>query len=433
MQNSMKLRSVHVENFRAIESVTVPLDPALTVLHGDNAHGKTSLLAAIAVGLGVIPTALASTGGITFRKTDRRSGTRDALVRLETVDGLTWQRYESRSGYLIRSDPGSPPGTRTIIRWLRNLAETVERDARTTIPVFAFYDTNRAVFDLPERKRGFQKSSERFAAYVGALPPKTSFRSLLQWFYEHENNELRIQRQEVNFEARLPALDAVRNAIIGMMPNVSNPHIESPVRFVVQWNDPDGRSENLSLYQLSGGYRIVLALAADLALRMALANPHLSAPLQSEAMVLIDEVELHLHPEWQQRILADLHRTFPDTQFIVSTHSPQVLSSVELEHILHLRATANGIVAEQETGPTFGARAGDVLGTAMGVGQRVPNAFSEQLKAYQTLVSRGHGETAEASALRAELDRLSRDDPALAAADVEVARRKMMAEIAGCR
>ena len=115
-----------------------------------------------------------------------------------------------------------------------------------------------------------------------------------------------------------------------MLPEVSNPRIElNPLRFVVSQKSEEGRVEKLSLNQLSGGYRIVLALAADLARRMAQGNPHMDDPLQSKAIVLIDEIELHLHPAWQQRILSDLMRTFPNAQFIVSTHSPQVLTTVE--------------------------------------------------------------------------------------------------------
>ena len=113
-----------------------------------------------------------------------------------------------------------------------------------------------------------------------------------------------------------------------MLGDVSEPHMEmEPPRFMVTI-ETGGKSEKLALDQLSGGYRAVLALAADLAWRMAQGNPHLDNPLESEAIVLIDEVDLHLHPSWQQRILDDLTRTFPNAQFIVSTHSPQVLTTV---------------------------------------------------------------------------------------------------------
>ena len=102
----------------------------------------------------------------------------------------------------------------------------------------------------------------------------------------------------------------------------------------------------------------MLALAADLARRMIQGNPHLDNPLESQAIVLIDEVDLHLHPSWQQRVLPDLIRTFPNAQFIVSTHSPQVLTTVKPEHIAELYREGNGIVAGPANSHTYGAEAG---------------------------------------------------------------------------
>ena len=102
-------------------------------------------------------------------------------------------------------------------------------------------------------------------------------------------------------------------------------------------------------------------------------NPHLDDPLESEAVVLIDEVELHLHPGWQQRILGDLQRTFPNAQFIVSTHSPQVLTTVEPQCIVELAREGDRIVAGAPAGATYGAEAGDVLSVVMGVKERPEN------------------------------------------------------------
>ena len=181
----------------------------------------------------------------------------------------------------------------------------------------------------------------------------------------------------------------------------------------------------MALDQLSGGYRIMLALAADLARRMAQGNPHLDDPLQAEAIVLIDEVDLHLHPSWQQRVLTDLARTFPNTQFIISTHSPQVLTTVEPRHVVHLAREDGRIVAGSASGWTYGAEAGDVLSAVMGVDERPDNDFTRKLARYRRLIGDGRGESEEALALRRELNALSPDDPALDRADVEIRRRKL--------
>ena len=115
--------------------------------------------------------------------------------------------------------------------------------------------------------------------------------------------------------------------------------------------------------QLSGGYQAVLALAADLAWRMAQGNPNLPNGLESEAIALIDEVELHLHPRWQQRILGDLMRTVRNTQFIEKTHCPQILRTVHTgAPAAELHRENNRVVARHAArGDLIGAKAGDVL------------------------------------------------------------------------
>ncbi len=422
----MKLERVTIENYRAIEHLTLPLDRSLTVFHGDNAHGKTSILSAIAVGLGSIPRLLPEVSSIGFLKTDRRQW-RSLQVEITTADGVTWRRTMG------------PQGKRRVV--LRELREVIENIVDTDrkegppldLPIVAFYDTDRAVFDQPRRRRGFKTEFPRYAALEGALSARTDFKDFFKWFYAKENEELRQQRERYDFSYRLPDLKAVRRAIESMVPEVSGPRIElGPLRFVVSVMSEPGKreTETLSFDQLSGGYRIMLALAADLARRMAQGNPHLADPLASEGIVLIDEIELHLHPAWQQRVLTDLLRTFPNTQFIVSTHSPQVLTTVKPEHIIALRREDGRIVAGQVSAATYGAEAGDVLFAVMGVDERPhKNDFVKLLEEYRDLIGHDRGESGKAVFLRYQLENLSPHDPALDKADIEIRRRKILKDM----
>ena len=418
----MKLEYVGIENFRAIERLDLEPDPAVTVFHGDNAHGKTSILDAIAVGLGRIPMLLPDVSGIGFRKTDRR-GSLPLRVMLTGSGGIKWDRRMGRLGSMIVQQ-GLKEEIDRIVNADRAGAEPLD------LPIVANYVANRAVFDAPQRRRGFNTEFRRYAALEGALSARTNFREFFKWFYAKENEELRQQKAQRDFDFRLKDLNAVRQAITRMVPGVSDPRIElRPLRFVVSVKS-GSKSEELTLNQLSGGYRIVLALTADLAWRMAQGNPHLEDPLASEAIVLIDEIELHLHPAWQQRVLLDLSRTFPNAQFIVSTHSPQVLSTVQPEHIVALRRENGRIVAEQASAATYGAEAGDILSTVMGVDERpLDNDFVQCLEKYMRLIGRDLGESSEAASFRRELDSLSPRDPALNRADVEIRRRKLMKEM----
>ena len=418
----MKLKRVKIENYRAIKRLELQLNPSLTVFHGDNAHGKTSILSAIAVGLGSIPKLFPDVSSIGFLKTDRRQ-LQSLQVELMTANGFAWRRTMG------------PRGKRAALRELKEAMEAIvdadrEEAPPLDLPVVAFYDTDRAVFDKPRSRRRFKTEFSRYAALEGALSARTDFKYFFKWFYTKENEELREQKERRDFDFRLKDLNAVRQAIERMVCGVSNPRIElGPLRFVVSV-ESGCKVENLALNQLSGGFRIMLALAADLAWRMAQGNPHLEDPLDSEAIVLIDEIELHLHPSWQQRVLPDLARTFPNTQFMVSTHSPQVLTSVRPDCIVELRRENGNIVAEPASAPTYGAEAGDVLAAVMGVSERPSgNEFVKCLGKYMRLVGRNQGESEEAISLRRELESLSPRDPALDRADIEIRRRKLMTEM----
>ena len=426
----MKLKSVEIRNFRAIEEMTLPLHPQLTVLHGPNAQGKTSLLRAIAVGLDLIPMILYSAAEPSFgyRKQDPRRGAipADVSVSVTPSDGVAWTRHWKQDTVwtLFEHKP--------LAQWLDGVREA-ERSGKGSmdLPLVAFFDTERTTLESPEGSFGFPEAEEfdRYRALAGALSARSSFPQFSRWFYALENQELREQKARGDFDHEHPALAAVRRAVCSVLDNVSNLSIrpqEAGFEFAVR---TDGQDERLDLNQLSGGYRATLALVGDLAWRMAMGNPHLDSPLTSEAVVLIDEIELHLHPEWQQRILPDLTRTFPNAQFIVTTHSPQVLTTVKPEQVVTLVREDGKIVARAPGWGTYGAEAGDVLTAVMEVEARPKNEFSEKLLRYQRLVSRGEGETQEALQLRSELNAISPRDPELASADMEIRQRRIFAEM----
>ena len=415
----MRLRSVEIDNYRAVKHLKLSLDPRLTVFHGENAQGKTSVLHAIAVGLGLVPTLLPEVSGIGFLDTDRRRSARYVRVALETTDGIVWERQK-----------GPVPSNRIGVRSLREKMERIvsadEQGEEIDLPIVAFYGADRAAFSVPQRRSGYRERP-RYAALAGALSAGIDFRQFFEWFKAKEDEELRDQRRDP--KAVSTELEAVRTAITSMIPGASQPRIEfGPLRFVVSLDTQSGRREDLTLDQMGGGYRVVLALAADLARRMAQGNPHRAKPCACEAIVLIDEIDLHLHPAWQQRVLDDLLRTFPNTQFLVSTHSPQVLTSVEPERIVELSRENGAVVAGYAGGvATYGAESGTVLALVMGVPNRPKdNEFVKKLDRYRSLIDDDDGESEEAIDLRSELNRISPYDHALDETDMEIRRRTVL-------
>jgi len=140
----------------------------------------------------------------------------------------------------------------------------------------------------------------------------------------------------------------------------------------------EARKENqhFDIRQLSDGEKCLLALAGDLARRLTIANPGMRNPLEGQAVVLIDEAELHLHPEWQHRIVPDLLETFPNCQFVLTTHSPQVLTHVRCENIRCLVQTGQTVAVVQPDG-TYGQDSNFLLRTLMGSSCRPKNIDEE--------------------------------------------------------
>ncbi|MBB5347001.1 AAA family ATPase [Desulfoprunum benzoelyticum] len=327
----MKLKHLTLENFRACEQLDLELGSRLTVLLGNNGSGKTSVLDSIAIGLGAVLTHLPSVSDITFRKQGDIRQQHNLLapytrIGLEMSSGLRWDRIQRRDKSQATAKAVPPAtGLKTLESYLdETVINPLNAGQPFQLPMMAYYGVSRAVLEVPLRRKNFPKTHTRLEALSQALAAQSSFKLAFIWFYNKENEEHRLQKEQRSFEVTLPELDAVRRAIGIIFPDISNPHIElSPLRFVVTIN-----GETLDLMQLSDGYKTLLGLVIDLSMRMGLANPHLTDPLSAEAIVMIDEVDLHLHPSWQQRVMADLLRTFTRTQFILTTHSPFVVEAL---------------------------------------------------------------------------------------------------------
>lgn len=342
----MQLDHLTLENFRACEQLDLEFGQRLTVLLGNNGSGKTSVLDGIAIGLGAALTHLPSVSGITFKKSGdiRQQGNVLApytRVTLEMRSGVKWDRIQRRDK--SKATAAATPiakGLKALEAYLdRTVIDPLNAGENYALPMVAYYGVSRAVLNVPLRRKGFAKSHTRMEALKDALDAQSSFRSAFIWFYNKENEEHRLQKEQRSFDVTLKELDAVRRAISLIFPGISNPHIElNPLRLAVTLN-----GETLDLMQLSDGYKTLLGLVIDLSMRMGLANPQLDDPLSAQAIVMIDEVDLHLHPSWQRRVLADLLRTFSNTQFILTTHSPFIVEMLN-NHLKRHR------LGEQPTG-----------------------------------------------------------------------------------
>jgi predicted ATP-binding protein involved in virulence len=325
----MKIKQLEIENFRCKSSASLALGSRLTVLIGENGAGKTTFLDALSIALGTIITYLPKAEGRGFRERGeihQAAGKSLPYARIvvETLDGISWDCIKKGRGA-----KGKIPeiGKRQLREYLDNtILDPLESDQEFALPIFAFYGVSRALLDIPERRRGFDAEPDRIVdALDQALASGSNFRSAFIWYYNKEMEELRLRNAMRNFDIVHPQLQGVRECLASLFPGLTNPRfaVKPPPRLIVTEN-----GEDLELSQLSDGYKTMICLAIDLSRRMAAGNPDMKNPLESPAIVLIDEVDLHLHPAWQQRVVSDLLRCFPNTQFILTTHSSVVVEGI---------------------------------------------------------------------------------------------------------
>ena len=180
--------------------------------------------------------------------------------------------------------------------------------------------------------------------------------------------------------------------------------------------------EELNVNQLSDGEKCTLAMVGDLARRIAIANPALEDPLAGVGVVLIDEIDLHLHPGWQRHVVSGLEETFPNCQFLVSTHSPQIVSHVAPERIWILERTKSGVSASRPA-ESFGQTAGRILEDVMRVPER-PQEIKEQLSSLFKAIQQD--ELATARQLLSSLTSTLGTDPELVRARIHIHRKEAL-------
>lgn len=312
----MRVRYIEVENYRGFERLQLELpDEGPTVLIGENGAGKSSLLRLLAVALANV-TAPMSREGPALSRRDIRREAESVAARVELSDGRTWRLppFDGRgpSRGIVNAGPGP---------------------SRPVGSVFTYLPAYRTVADEPAR------TARREAPFARA-----SFAPFLDWYRRTEDveNEIRLRSDA---EHRDPLLESVRRALVTFVARLPGARYANP-RFsrVGEWAaggrgtfllDKDGVT--LALDQLSDGEAMMLLLAGDLARRLGeAASNGTGDPLSGPGVVLIDEIEQHLHPQWQRAILPALGAAFPRLQFIVTTHSPVVLGTIPRENVVWL-------------------------------------------------------------------------------------------------
>ena len=325
----MRLEELKLINYQIFSQDCLKFDGKSTIIFGINGTGKSTILSAIIYLNRVWINRLNPSQGKAFTTfTDDMITIGESLLAIEgifEIDGIYYslQRFHERSKKNQRKSAISYHSG-YYAEYTGNFEQLFLQDEATNMPIFVYYGTNRSVLDIPDRIRT-KHDFDKLSALERAMENKLDFRTFFEWYRDREANEVIEARESDTLTYHDPLLKCVRSAIEAMMGNVSNLRIKrNPVRMVV---DKSGKEIRVDL--LSDGEKCTLAMFGDLARRLALANPSLKNPLEGSGIVLIDEIELHMHPSWQRKVLGVLRDTFPNIQFIITTHSPQILGEAD--------------------------------------------------------------------------------------------------------
>jgi len=350
----MRIDQLHIQNFKKFALQDINLHPQFTLLVGENGAGKTSLLDALAVagavwlvdppdtelqgsGRNILPSEIRlepQQKGDRVQFIERRPVVVRATGNIASETGITWTRQIREDG--VRTTNADAKQALSAIRSLY-WGSKDEKDKLS--PVLAYYGAGRAWLPSNERvpKGKPNGPAKRWAAFYDCFNERIRFAELQKWF-SRETTE------RGNRQGRWrPGFEAARRAILRCVPGADDVWFDTDLDGIVL--SIEGKAQPFD--NLSAGQRMMLAMVADLAIKCVTQNAFLVPPedlgpeddplprvlSQTPGLVLIDEVDVHLHPIWQRRIASDLKETFPAIQFICTSHSPQLIGELQPEEI----------------------------------------------------------------------------------------------------
>ena len=428
----MQIEKLRLKNFRCYETLEIDFERQLTVIAGENGKGKTAIFDALAIALEPYLRCFHIAGRHITNKDVRRvpvykeDGKHIASMRSQypveiALEGLV--QGEKISCSKTVADPSLTEAVNdNLLERSSKLCADLKLDKNTLLPAFAYYGTARMWVDSNLMNENSLHLEARTGGYKECLEPSSSYNTFGHWFkHISEETAAAIQSPQA-----LLIQNAVRQAIDACLESTGFHDLYYNFElgcFVI--NHPD--MGEMIVDDLSDGFRSILSMVADLSYRMVRLNPQLGeqAVLETPGLVLIDEIDMHLHPLWQQTVLLDMQRAFPKVQFIVTTHSPQVLSSVPAESVRVLM-WGRSFEGVRRVGFAMGASSAQILQDIQNVNlrsERLP--IVQSLKRYLQLVSEDKWDSEEALQLRKQLDAWSHgNEPALLRADMDIRMRK---------
>ncbi|MDR1485714.1 MAG: AAA family ATPase [Planctomycetaceae bacterium] len=396
----MYINLLSIENFRGIRKMLLRLHPQLNVFVGINGSGKSSVLDAMKYLLTPHAASLCNRDcsvpnqGNDFPNEEIYNNENESKLSFTFIKNkeetssitLRSQRYstvnarsESAISYIYQNREWIKffvdedlllPEDRIDISWQR----FIEKRRQINICILVYFPVHRVVDDVSIdawSNRNFRPED----AFIDAMAAKINFKEFFEWYRNREDLENEERKEDKQ-------LSTVRKAISIFLDGIKPPKVyrRDPLRMVVEKNGIEFR-----IQQLSDGEKCLLVMIGDLARRLAIANPLRDNPLEGEGIILIDEIDLHLHPTWQHNIIPRLIKTFPNCQFLISTHSPHVITHIPSDHLFVLQLKNNEVTVEQPR-DSYGKNAEQILRNIMELPDSRPDCVAEKLNEIYQLI-----------------------------------------------
>ncbi|MDI9349846.1 MAG: AAA family ATPase [Candidatus Symbiobacter sp.] len=458
----MKVAQIEIKNFRCFDDLTVDFDRNLNVIVGANGAGKTAFTDALANSLIAPPFSQfgmyhynAGYYGSNYNPTrdlpvnssgkyfSRNLNNRDVDLLFEVILKIVdFYKFENQECEVYNGEPmmpllygldsdnqlvscaGSTLNSSYFYSLKNHLTDINILNKNISLPFFAYYPSARRLSEAPSMGGNelFQMKFDMASGFGNCLNAGLNYQHLFQWLFLRQYQE----NNKKHRGEKLVDLISMRQAISEVIDNVKDVFFdETPPKLKIELND----GNIYDIEQLSDGYRNMLAIVMDYARRLALIYPQWDNPCEAPGILIIDEIELHLHPKWQQRVIPDLRRAFPNTQIIVTTHSPAVISTVKRENIIILGADHKQKHIDDGVG-TYGAESSKILAEIFEVSDRPKTVETEKLVTeYLALIEKEQHDSEPAKSLRSKLEEyLGHDDGLFLEADLRIKYLKFIKE-----
>lgn len=384
----MFLKSMILHNFRCFSDLQVSFNNRLSVVVGNNGSGKSTVLEAATIAAGTLTSAMDGLTNYGIKKSDAHYKCYNLgsnidvqpqfpveITALGEIDGkeVSWSRsLNSAKG---RGGLASAKELTVIARKYQERMRNGDKELK--LPIISYYGTGRLWAQHREKKNDTFEKNNRSNGYIDSLDGAANDKLMMKWFQKMTIQQLQRSQEIPEFTAVKIALEQVFASITGYSDVKVQFNLDTNEIDVIYF-DKNNNPARIPVSQLSDGYKCTISLIADIAYRMSILNPQLldRVLVETEGIVLVDEIDLHLHPTWQKRILKDLMEIFPKVQFIVSTHAPEVINSVKSDSILILKN--NEILSAADE--TYGKDANTILREVMEVSARpdeIKNLFEK--------------------------------------------------------